>query len=150
MGRALWWNVYPFHRSWSIGPKTKQNKNNNINNNNKNKLQLYKRARATVIWLPSTFTNTVTGNTFQSYRSKTRSQLATLTKDHILEYIYYTSGGIYDLCTLLTCMPGKRHHRWLGSLLLGLCDIFRVLINSFVHWSLPKTTACDNFSGGFH
>ena len=34
----------------------------------------------------------------------------------------------------LTCMPGESYPQWLRSLLLCLCNIFRVLINSLVCW----------------
>ena len=35
---------------------------------------------------------------------------------------------------VFTCMPGESYHRWLSSLLLCLCDVFWVLINSLVCW----------------
>ena len=35
---------------------------------------------------------------------------------------------------LVNCMPGKSYYRQLRSLLLCLCDVFQVLINSFVCW----------------
>ena len=44
-----------------------------------------------------------------------------------------TSGGVHDL--VFTCTPGKSYHRQLWSLLLYLCYIFQVQINSLVGWS---------------
>ena len=35
---------------------------------------------------------------------------------------------------VFSCMPGESYHRRLGSLLLYLCHVFRVLINSLVYW----------------
>ena len=35
---------------------------------------------------------------------------------------------------VFTCMPGENYHRHLRSLLLCLCDIFWVLMNSLVCW----------------
>ena len=35
---------------------------------------------------------------------------------------------------VFTRIPGESYHRWLRSLLLCLCDVFQVLINSLVCW----------------
>ena len=49
---------------------------------------------------------------------------------HMIMRMYFW--WIY-LCTLyFTCMPGESYCRWLQSLLLCLCDLFWVLIHSFV------------------
>ena len=40
---------------------------------------------------------------------------------------------------VFTCMPGGSCHRWLRSLLLCLCDVFQVLINSLVCWVYMST-----------
>ena len=40
---------------------------------------------------------------------------------------------------VFTCMPGESYGRWLLSLLLCLCDIFQVLINSLVPWFCTST-----------
>ena len=55
-------------------------------------------------------------------------------------------GAFFFWCTLVefeylhfTCIPGESYHRWLRSLLLCLCDLFQVLINSLVCWFKSKT-----------
>ena len=40
---------------------------------------------------------------------------------------------------LFTRVPGESHHRWLRSLLLYLCYVFQVLINSLVCWFCMST-----------
>ena len=51
---------------------------------------------------------------------------------------------IGDIYLAFTCMPGESYHRWLRSLLLYLCYIFQVLINSLCvdftveSWCLPQ------------
>ena len=40
---------------------------------------------------------------------------------------------------VFTHMPGESYHRWLGTLLLCLCDVFRALINSLVCWFIITT-----------
>ena len=45
------------------------------------------------------------------------------------------------MCLAFTRMPGESYRRRLGSLLLYLCDVFRVLINSLACWNQLETTA---------
>ena len=50
---------------------------------------------------------------------------------------FYIHVPLVDICfcfCFLYRMPGKSYHRQLRSLLLCLCDVFQVLINSFVCW----------------
>ena len=41
---------------------------------------------------------------------------------------------------VFTPMPGESNCRWLGSLLLCLCDVFQALINSLVCWFFSSFT----------
>ena len=50
------------------------------------------------------------------------SKSATVEDVALVEFMYL----------VFTCMPGESYHRQLRSLLLCLCDVFQVLINSLV------------------
>ena len=45
---------------------------------------------------------------------------------------------------VFTCMPGESYHRWLGSLLSSLFDIFQALVNSLVDSKEMTTTKQKN------
>ena len=51
-----------------------------------------------------------------------------ISKD-LMEFMYF----------VLTHIPGESYHRWLRSLMMCLCDVFWVLINSRVCWFCTST-----------
>ena len=56
---------------------------------------------------------------------------------HTREWIWgCTSGLVVFLYLVFTRMPGESYRRWLGSVLMCLCDGFWALINSLVGWFL--------------
>ena len=52
-----------------------------------------------------------------------------------MEFMYLVDIPLVEfICLVFTRMPGESYRRWLGSLLLCLCDVFRALIKSLVCW----------------